>query len=57
MKQYENGLVTHSCDPTTWEVEAGGLEIQCHLQLHSKLNTSSGYIKRGGGHEEKKTVW
>jgi hypothetical protein len=28
-------MVVHSCNPSTWEVEAGGLQIQCHPEMHS----------------------
>lgn len=28
--------VAHICNPSTWEVEAGGSEIQSHPQLHAK---------------------
>lgn len=30
-------MVTHTCDPSTQEVEAGRSGVQGQLQLHSKL--------------------
>lgn len=27
--------VVHACNPNTWDVEAGGQEVQGHPQLHS----------------------
>lgn len=33
-------MVAHSCHPSSWEVEAGGSEIQDHLQLHRKFQAS-----------------
>ena len=32
-------------NPTTWQVEAGGSEVQGHPQLHSKFKASLGYMK------------
>lgn len=34
-----------ACDPSTWEVEAGGLEIQGLSQLYSKFKASMHCVK------------
>jgi hypothetical protein len=39
-------MVVHSCNPSTQEVEAGGSQIRGQLGLHSKFQTSLGYIVR-----------
>lgn len=31
------GMVSHACNPSTWEVKNGRSEVQGHLCLHSKL--------------------
>lgn len=33
------------CNPNTWEAKARGLEIQRQLQLHSKSESSQGFMK------------
>lgn len=32
------------CNPTTWEVEAGGVTLKGHLGLHSMFQATLGYI-------------
>jgi hypothetical protein len=34
-----SGVVEQTSDFSTWEVEAGGSEVQGHPQLHTKLET------------------
>lgn len=36
--------VAHACNPSLWEAEAVGSEVQGYLWLHSKSETSLGYI-------------
>jgi hypothetical protein len=31
----ELGMVEHTCNPSTWEAEAGGLVVQDQLGLHN----------------------
>lgn len=38
-------MVTHACDPGTWEVEAGGSGAQDLLHIHMQFKASLGYIK------------
>lgn len=38
-------LVVHTYNPSTWEVEVGGSEIQTHPYLHSTFEASLGYMK------------
>lgn len=48
------GLVVYTCDPSTWEMEAGRLEVQVHLHLCSEFETSPVNMMRwgwGGGME------
>lgn len=35
----------HSCNPSTWELEAGDLEVQCYLQLHGEFKASLEYMR------------
>jgi hypothetical protein len=35
----------HICEPSTWEVEAGGSEVRGYPQLHSEFEASLGYIR------------
>jgi hypothetical protein len=37
------GMVVHTCNPSTWEAEAGGLRVQSQPGLHS--NTLPKIIK------------
>lgn len=37
--------MTHTYNPSIWEVYAGGSEIQGHLWLHSEFEASPGYMK------------
>jgi hypothetical protein len=37
-------VVPQACNPSTREIEAGGSEVQGYLWLHSKSETSLGYI-------------
>lgn len=39
----EPGMVVHTQNPTTEEVEVGGSKIQGHSWLHSKFKASLGY--------------
>ena len=36
----EPGMVVHTCDPSTWEVEAGGSGIQDLFELYSEFKSS-----------------
>ena len=38
---------SHDLPTRTWEVEAGGSGIQRHLQLHSDLEASLGFLQVG----------
>jgi hypothetical protein len=31
------GMMIHAFNPSTWEVEAGGLRVLSQLELHSKI--------------------
>lgn len=44
-KQGEAGTVPHIWNPSTQEVEAGGLEAPGPPQLHSKSEASLGYTR------------
>lgn len=37
-------MVAHTCNPTTLEVEAGGLEVLGHVQLHTEFIASLKYM-------------
>lgn len=37
-------VMIHTCDPSTWAVEAGGQEVQGHSLLYSEFGTSLGYM-------------
>lgn len=37
-------VVTHACNPSTWDVVPGILEAHYHLQLHSKFKASQDYV-------------
>lgn len=39
------GVVTLACNPSTWEVEAGGSGVQIILSLPSKFKDSLGYMR------------
>ena len=43
--QHGINVVLHTCDPSTPEVEAKGLEVQGHPQGHSKCGASLGYVR------------
>lgn len=43
--QHRTVIVTHAYKPSTWDVEAGGSEIQSHFRLHSKFEASLGYLR------------
>lgn len=36
------GMTMHICNPSTWDGEVGGAEVQC--QLHSEFEASPGYM-------------
>lgn len=38
-------LVSHSCNPSSWEVDTRGPEIQGRAQLQSKVGASLGYAR------------
>lgn len=40
---YKLGRVTDSCNPSTWDVEAGGSWAQGYPQIHSETEASLGY--------------
>jgi hypothetical protein len=40
------GVVVHTGNPSTWEVKAGGLQIQGQTGLHSEIQDNLGYIRR-----------
>lgn len=40
-------MVTHSCKPSTWEVDTGGVQVQGHLRLHSEFDGSLGHMGPG----------
>lgn len=35
-------MVAHTCNSRAWEIEAGGSEIQGHLQLHTQFKACLG---------------
>lgn len=37
---HKQGIVVHICNARTWEVEAGGLEVQDHSQVYSEFVAS-----------------
>jgi hypothetical protein len=39
-------MVVHTCNPSTWEAEAGGLKVQDQTGLHGKLQASVGYTEK-----------
>lgn len=39
------GVVTHICNPSIWEVEAGGLQVQSQSQQHSE--SEARHVKPG----------
>lgn len=41
----EPGMVTHTCNLRTWEVEIGRSWVQSCPQLHSEFKASLGYLK------------
>jgi hypothetical protein len=51
-----------SCNPSTWQVEAGGLGVQGHSWLHTKLETNLDYMRLclleevGRGRRRRRTV-
>lgn len=42
---HEPGLVVHTCNSKTQELEAGESEIQEHIELHNESEASLGYMK------------
>lgn len=50
----ESDKVAHTCNLITWEVKAGGSDIQGHLWVHSKLENSLGYKRDLVKEREKK---
>lgn len=38
-------MLVHICNQNTWEVEAGGSEVQGHPWLHSEFEASLGYVR------------
>lgn len=41
---------------SSWEVEAGGAEVQGHPQLHNKVEASLGYLKPCQGKEKENAI-
>lgn len=39
------GMVTHTSNPSTVEVEEGRAEVQDHVHLSSELKASLGYVR------------
>lgn len=46
LKKTDFGVV-YTCDLRTWEVEARGSEVQCHLQLQKDYEASLGITEIG----------
>lgn len=50
-------IMSHTCNPSNWEVEAGGLGVLRYPWLHSEFTASLGYmrpfLKREEGEQEK----
>ena len=44
-QQIARRVVVHICNPSTWEVEAGGSEAQRDPQLHNKFKTNWGFTR------------
>lgn len=38
-------MVEHTCNSNSWQVETGDSEVQGHLQIHRKLETSLSHMK------------
>ena len=47
-------LVVHTCNSNTWEVEAGGSEVQGHPWLHSEFKASPELLETQTRREEGK---
>ena len=43
LSQLYLGVVPQACNPSTWEAETKGLEVQGHVWLIRELETSQGY--------------
>jgi hypothetical protein len=41
---FHSGMVSHGCNPSTWEIEAGSSEVHSHLELHNGFEASLGYM-------------
>lgn len=39
------GILVCSFDTSTWEVRAGGTELQCHSQLCNNFGVTLGYMR------------
>lgn len=46
--------MVHSCNLSTWEVEARKAKVQDHTQLHGKLKTSLSYLNKEREKENKR---
>lgn len=42
--QYKPGMVAHTCNPNSWEMEVGGLGVHGHPWLYIWFEISLGYI-------------
>jgi hypothetical protein len=49
-------MVAHTCDLSTWEVGAGGLQFQSHLGIHSESLSSGKKKKRERERRKKKPL-
>jgi hypothetical protein len=48
----KTGMVAHTCNPSTWEAEAGGWRVQSQTEIHREtLLTGKGGEKRQRGKE------
>jgi hypothetical protein len=45
---YEPVVVLLACDPSTWELEAGGSGVQSHPQLHGEVREEAPAASSGG---------
>lgn len=42
---HKAGMAAHICNLSSWEVEAGGSEVQGHFQLHREFKSNLVYVK------------
>lgn len=49
-------MLAHTCNNSTQELEAYGLECQVHLSLHSEFQTSLSYVKPSKNQRESNEV-